>query len=139
MKYGIAVVSVGVQVGYIVMSSESEARAALQLCDVDTALQCRLTSIGLKRWTTHYSKERPSVSALEGMAVDVISSYDLCRNEKLKKRRFGEPDEEGWITVTRKRKFNQSHQVRTSEHTTLHSNCMTTARAHVPIMVLLKI
>lgn len=114
MKYCITVVSVGVQVGYIVMSSESEASAALHLCDVDRPLQCRLTDIGLKRWTTQYAKERPSVSALEDMAMGVVSSYDLCQNKKLKEQKVGEPDEEGWITVTRKRKFNHSHQVRTS-------------------------
>lgn len=105
------------------MSSASEASAALELCDTDTALQCRLTSIGLKRWTALYAKERPTVSALEGMAVGVVSSYDLCWNEeRLKERNVGEPDEEGWVTVTRKRKFSQPNQVRNSEHSTAHNH-----------------
>ena len=98
------------QICYIVMSSASEAKAGLKLCEVDSALPCQLdqTSVGLKKWTQEYIVARPNVSTLERDAVGVVSDYDLRQNlERLKTRKAGEPDEEGWITVTRKRRSNQ--------------------------------
>ena len=91
------------------MSSANEAKAALQMCEADTVLPCQLSNVGLKRWALKYARERCSVATLERRAVGVVSSYDLQQDvERQKKRRAGEPDEEGWITVTRKRRANQT-------------------------------
>ncbi len=99
------------QVGYIVMSSVDEAGAALKLCEAETALPCPLSStdFSLKKWSLHYAKQRITMTSLEGDAVGVINSYDQQQyKEKMREKRHGQPDEDGWITVTRKRKSTHS-------------------------------
>ena len=104
----------------MVMSSTSEARAALQMCEADTVLPCQLSCVGLKKWCLGYARERCSVSSLERRAVGVVSSYDLRQDmERDKKRRAGEPDEEGWVTVTRKRRGTQT-EVRENGQTDMY-------------------
>ena len=93
------------------MSSVDEACAALKLCEADSALPCSLnpTDTGLKKWSFSYARERQSVTSLEGDAVGVVSSYDRQQyKERMREKRHGQPDEDGWITVTRKRKSTQS-------------------------------
>ena len=100
-----------VQVGYIVMSSVDEACAALKLCEAGSALPCPLssTNLGLKKWSLHYAKQRKTMTSLEGDAVGVVNSYDRRQyKERLKEKKGGQPDEDGWITVTRKRKSTHS-------------------------------
>ena len=95
------------QVGYVVMPSVSEATAALKLCVSGTALPCCLSDIGLRSWSGQYTGARPTVTTLESVATGVVTSYDHQHQEKFKERKAGQPDEEGWITVTRKRRSTQ--------------------------------
>ena len=93
------------------MSSVVEASAALRLCEADTALPCSLcsTDLGLNKWTHRYAKQRRTMTSLEGDAVGVVNSYDRRQNkERMMEKRRGQPDEDGWITVTRKRKSTHS-------------------------------
>ena len=103
------------QIGYVVMSSVDEASSALDLCEADTALPCPLSSsnLGLEKWSLGYAKQRKTMTSLEGDAVGVVNSYDRRQfKERLKEKRRGQqPDEDGWITVTRKRKSAHSQQV----------------------------
>jgi hypothetical protein len=51
------------------------------------------------------------MTSLEGDAVGVVNSYDRRQHKErmMEKRRGQQPDEDGWITVTRKRKSTHSH------------------------------
>ena len=100
-----------IQVGYVVMASVDEACAALRLCEADTALPCPLcsTNLGLEKWSLGYAKQRKTVTSLEGDAVGVVNSYDRRQfKERMREKRHGQPDKDGWITVTRKRKSTHS-------------------------------
>ena len=93
------------------MSSLDEASAALRLCEADTALSCPLspTDLGLAKWASGYVKERKTMTSLEGDAVGVVNLYDRRQyKERMMEKRRGQPDEDGWITVTRKRKSTHS-------------------------------
>ena len=91
-------------VGYVVFASEGEVDAALRLCHAPTPIPCPTTSpVGLRKWAREYLLARPSVGALEKVAEEGVALYDKQREEAEKIRvKAGQPDEEGWITVTRK-------------------------------------
>lgn len=89
------------------MSSAAEASAAMKLSEADVALPCPISSdhVGLARWSFQYVRQRPTMTSLEGVAVSVVDSYDHQKyKEKMKEKKLGQPDEDGWITVTRKRR-----------------------------------
>ena len=89
------------------MSSVDEASAALEMCKGDSPLPCILagSNVGLAKWTSQYCEARQPLSVLKRVTADIVNAYDIEeREEKEKRKRAREPDEEGWITVTRKRR-----------------------------------
>ena len=93
------------------MSSEAEASAALKLCEAESPLPCVLNedSVGLKKWTSQYALPRQTSAMLKRRVADAVSAYDIQqREEEARVKRESEPDEEGWIKVTRKRKSTQA-------------------------------
>lgn len=94
----------GFMVGYVVFASEGEVDAALRLCRAPTPIPCPTTfPVGLCKWAQEYLLARPSVGVLEKAAEEGVALYDKQREEVEKRRvKARQPDEEGWITVTRK-------------------------------------
>ena len=91
-------------VGYVVFTSESDLEDALKLCRSSDAIQCPLSRVGLSKWTHDYMEMRPKISLLEEMAEVGVACYDRQQEEAemARKKKTGVPDEDGWITVTRK-------------------------------------
>ena len=94
----------GFKISYIVFSTEEDLLAALKLCSVGTAIPCNTsTFVGVVKWCRHYTQQRPSVSLLEERAEMGVSLYDQKQEAAAAARkRVGQPDEDGWITITRK-------------------------------------
>ena len=92
------------RVGYIVFGNENDVSKALKLCHNLDPISCSLSLIGVSKWTRDYLADRPSISSLEEMAEVGVACYDKqqIEAELAKKRKAGLPDEDGWITVTRK-------------------------------------
>ncbi len=91
-------------VGYVVFSSEKDLENALKLCHNSDPIPCTLSHCGLSRWTTEYMQDRLRVGLLEEMAEVGVACYDKQHEEAelARKKKAGVPDEDGWITVTRK-------------------------------------
>ena len=88
--------------GYIVFKNEEGVSRALSLCS-KMVLSCAINSTGLSLWCREYMKAHPCESTLESTAQEGVVSYDMwAEEEKKRKKRLSEPDEEGWITVTKK-------------------------------------
>jgi len=91
------------KVGYVVFATESDADAALHLCHAQTSISCITPTVGLRKWSSDYMKGRPNVQLLEKAAEVGVALYDQQQEEAAQEQeRAGQPDEEGWIKVTRK-------------------------------------
>lgn len=91
-------------VGYVVFVSEKDLENALKLSSSKEAVTCSLSRVGLLRWTAEYMEERVEARLLEEVAEVGMACYDRQQEEaelaRLKKANV--PDEDGWITVSRK-------------------------------------
>ena len=88
--------------GYIVFKNEEGVSRALSLCS-KMVLSCAINNTGLSLWCREYMKAHPCESTLESTAQEGVVSYDMwAEEERKRKKRLSEPDEEGWITVTKK-------------------------------------
>ena len=95
----------GFRVGYVVFSRSSEVNAALRLCEAGSAppIKCDVALVGLRKWAHEYQSSRPDVASLERWAEVGVALYDRQQEEASRVReKAGQPDEEGWVTVTRK-------------------------------------
>lgn len=95
----------GFKVGYVVFSMETEVDAALRLCHAPVSISCLVSSdsVGVSKWVWQYLRGRPSADSLEKEAEAGVALYDRQQEEALEARlKAGLPDDEGWITVTRK-------------------------------------
>lgn len=98
----------GFKVGYVVFSRSSEVTAALCLCSTDhsslsTPISCTVPATGVQKWAREYLLSRPTAASLEKAAEVGVALYDRQQEEAAQAReRAGQPDEEGWVTVTRK-------------------------------------
>lgn len=93
-------------VGYVVFSSADEVDGALKMCAVTEPVICTCArgSCGFQKWCADYARDRTSVSGLEALVEQTVMRYELKKREdKDERRKTGEPDDEGWVTVTRKR------------------------------------
>ena len=100
-------------VGYVVFSSEDEVECALKMCEVSepVACACMEGSCGVQKWCAEYVLERRSLSSLESLVEQAVKRYELNKQvAKDNRAKTGEPDDEGWVTVTRKRKLPASRQ-----------------------------
>ena len=89
--------------GYIVFRTVEDLTRAISLCQSKTAVSCPITNVGLHAWQNEYELQRPSIAILEAKAEKEVEKYDLWTNkEKRRKKLVSEPDEEGWVTVTKK-------------------------------------
>ena len=90
-------------VGYVVFRAESDLDLALKLSSNSEVIPCPLSQVGLSKWMSQYMEERPKLSLLEDMAEVGVSCYDRQQEKvKLSRKRANVPDEDGWITVTKK-------------------------------------
>ena len=93
----------GFKVGYVVFASEKDVDSALRLCHAPIPISCSVSSIGLRKWSREYLLQRPTLASLEEGAEEGVALYDRQQEEAGKVRlKVGQPDEDGWITVTRK-------------------------------------
>lgn len=94
----------GFSVGYVVFTSEKDLDNALKLCHSSDPIPCALSRCGLAKWSSEYMQDRLRVGLLEEMAEVGVACYDKQREEAelARKKKAGVPDEDGWITVTRK-------------------------------------
>ena len=105
----------GFRVGYVVFSSSEEVGGALNLCSASEPVPCPVhRSVGLTKWCAEYASVRTSVEVLEARVEALVKEYDSHKEEeRVERKRAGEPDEEGWITVARRRpKIHITHQER---------------------------
>lgn len=93
----------GFKVGYVVFASESDVDSALRLCHTPVPISCVVPAVGLRKWSREYLLRRRARTLLERDAEVGVALYDHQREEAEKVRaKAGKPDEEGWITITRK-------------------------------------
>lgn len=91
------------KVGYVVFASESDVDSALRLCHTPVPISCVVPAAGLGKWSHEYLLQRRARTLLEMDAEVGMALYDRQQEEAEKVRaNAGQPDEEGWITVTRK-------------------------------------
>jgi len=95
----------GFRVGYIVFSSSEEVAAALNLCSASEPIPCTVQRlVGLAKWCAEYALVRTNLKSLQAEVEAQLRTYDSQKEEEgAKRKRAREPDEEGWITVTRRR------------------------------------
>ncbi|XP_078701188.1 ribosomal RNA-processing protein 7 homolog A-like isoform X2 [Branchiostoma floridae x Branchiostoma belcheri] len=94
------------KVAYVVFEKPSGLRkaAGLKLSEpfvLSTRDQPVVT--GMKKWCQKYTQDRPDVAELQSELDSYMADYDKRKQEELEKEKAQgeEPDEEGWITVTR--------------------------------------
>ena len=93
----------GFRVAYIVFDSSETADSALKLGYKKTGLLCKVGPTGLTKWCADYAKCHTALTSLEAQATDFMAGYDKRKEEIEKhKQRLQKPDEDGWITITRK-------------------------------------
>lgn len=93
------------QVGYIVMSSDNELSCALRLCSGQPVPCPTRKSLGLAAWCKDYQHDRLSIETLESSVAMAMDKYDVrVEADKMEKKRAAQPDEDGWITVSNKRR-----------------------------------
>lgn len=91
-------------VGYVVFLEESEVTSALKLSSSTSPLPCNTAPVGLMKWCIDYQRQYLDTAALEAAVEQKMATYDMEKEaDKAQSRKgFSRPDEEGWITVTRK-------------------------------------
>ena len=89
---------------FIVFKEEEEVSRALSLCSGESPpLSCCIGDAGLRKWTREYQERYPVQHLLEKAATSGVSAYDeWVESERKRKKHLSEPDEEGWVTVTKK-------------------------------------
>ena len=94
----------GFKIAYIVFDSSETAESALKLGHKKTALLCKVGPTGLTKWCSDYVKRRTTLTSIEAQVTDFMTDFDKRKeeNEQHKQGRLQKPDEDGWITVTRK-------------------------------------
>lgn len=103
----------GYMVGYIVFHEESDVTRALSLCSEEIApLNCCIGETGLKKWCHEYQENYQSENILEKGSKMGVTAYDeWLEKERKRKKHLSEPDEEGWVTVTKKTPITTAHRL----------------------------
>ncbi|XP_065916650.1 ribosomal RNA-processing protein 7 homolog A-like [Dysidea avara] len=93
----------GFKVAYVVFDSTESASEALQLGGRKKSVLCKVGHTGLAKWCSNYAENRKAVKLIESTAADFMADYDTRKleDEQMKKE-LQEPDDDGWITVTKK-------------------------------------
>lgn len=96
----------GFKVAYIVFESFSCLEKALKLSSVEPLILSKKESpviTGLEKWYIEYNSRIVNPGDLQKDIDKYMADYDAKEEEKVKKEKVaGEPDEEGWITVTKR-------------------------------------
>lgn len=96
----------GFKVAYIVFESFSGLENALNLSSTTPLILSTEKSpvvTGLKKWCLEYNKRIINPKALQADIDSFMREYDIKEEEMMKKEKEGgEPDEEGWVTVTKR-------------------------------------
>jgi len=93
----------GFKVAYVVFDSSESASAGIQLGSRKKSVLCKVKSTGLAKWCLKYADDRKTVKSIESTVADFMAEYDSRKLEDNKvKKGLQEPDDDGWITVTRK-------------------------------------
>ena len=89
--------------GYIVFKTVKGLDQVLRMCKSNMTVSCPIKNTGVSVLYREYKRQRPSVRVLRAKAEKQVEKYDTTIEEdKKQKRLLSEPDEEGWITVTKK-------------------------------------
>ena len=117
----------GFRVGYIVLSSSEEVTSALNLCSANEPIPCNVHGlVSLSKWCVEYAAVRTNLKNLEAGVEAQIQAYDSRKEEEgAKRKQAGEPDKEGWITVTRRRPQTQVN------YTTTPGSLIDASQSHV--------
>lgn len=95
-------------VGYIVFCEEDDVTRSLSLCCGAVPLNCCVGDTGIKKWCREYQDRYAMAHILEAGAKAGVSAYDeWVESERKRKKSLSEPDEEGWVTVTKKTPITQ--------------------------------
>lgn len=93
----------GFKVAYIVFDNAESASEALQLGGRKKSILCKVKSTGLAKWCSDYAEERKPVKLIESTVAEFMADYDTRKLEDEEtKKGLQEPDDDGWVTVTRK-------------------------------------
>ncbi len=89
--------------GYIVFKTKEGLDEVLKMCKSNMTLSCPIKNTGLSALYNDYKRQRPPIRILRARAEKQVEKYDTLKDEERKRKRLlSEPDEEGWITVTKK-------------------------------------
>jgi len=93
----------GFKVAYVVFDSVESAREALKLGGRKKSILCKLGFTGLAKWCSNYVDDRKTVKSIESTVSNFMADYDSRKLEDdTVKKGLQEPDDDGWVTVTRK-------------------------------------
>jgi len=98
--------------GLVVFQSKSSVE---QLMDPNKPVVATFTSkgtlLGLQKWTAEYHEKRPKKEELQAKVNQTIKQYDQQKalERKLLLEKSNQPDEEGFITVTRQTRKNRAN------------------------------
>lgn len=99
----------GFKVGYVVFKEPSALESALKMDpSVSRFLStqnCPITT-GMKKWIEDYRSKWPDPTSLQNEIDDYMMKFDehTAKKQEEAAAKRGEPDEEGWITVSRPKK-----------------------------------
>ena len=87
---------------YIVFKDKEDVSRSLSLCS-GVPITCAVDGVGLSGMCRRYQFTYPTDQMLHLMAEEGVLAYDEWKlEEKERKKQLNQPDEEGWITVTKK-------------------------------------
>jgi len=90
---------------YIVYRLPSSVKDLLKLKPTEISpLILGKTVTGLRRWVARYNSRLVDVSTLENNVKTFMTNYEQAelRKKEEEKNNDGQPDEDGWITISRK-------------------------------------
>ncbi|KAK6634139.1 hypothetical protein RUM44_004747 [Polyplax serrata] len=94
----------GFKVGYVVFEKEMFLKNALS-CDDTLILPNEAIVTGIQKWNKEYNECFPDKKEMEQEIKEFMEKYDLEKKKKEEQEKLlSEPQEDGWITVTRKGK-----------------------------------
>ncbi|RZF46175.1 hypothetical protein LSTR_LSTR016405 [Laodelphax striatellus] len=96
----------GFKIAYIVFEKEGSREKAMNL---DSSVPLVLTSkdvtvpFGIEKWCKEYNDSIPNVDEMLLDINNYVGNYDMKESANMEKEKsLGEPDEDGWVTVTKR-------------------------------------
>ncbi|KAL7635846.1 UNVERIFIED_CONTAM: hypothetical protein RMT77_013663 [Armadillidium vulgare] len=96
----------GCKVGYVVFDNAKSLKTAMSFPSENTLIASSTKSpiiTGIKKWYNEYNDQFVSPEDLHKEAEEIMKDYEE-RKEREKAMASNEPDEDGWVTVNRKKR-----------------------------------